>query len=143
MDQTYEESLRRVMLRLSRGDLTEAEARRLTGRDDVVEHLREKRLLNDHRVAEALIHRWSGRNMRGRTWLQSEFERRDIPSHIAGPLLENLPSDFDRANELLGLVRKPDAVRKARFLASRGFAEEVIDSVLGDSLREASDWRHN
>lgn len=143
MDQTFEDSLRRVMLRLSRGDVTEAEARRITGREDVVEYLREKRLLNDHRVAEALIHRWSGRTMRGRPWLQSEFERREIPVSIADSLLESLPSDFDRATELLGLVRKPDAVRKARFLASRGFAEEVIDSVLGDSLREATNWRHN
>ncbi len=143
MDQSFEDSLRRVMLRLSRGDVTEAEARRITGRDDVVEHLREKRLLNDRRVAESLIHRWSGRNMRGRMWLQSEFERREIPLPILEALLETLPNDTDRATELLGLVRKPDAIRKARFLASRGFAEEVIDSVLGDSLREASNWRHN
>lgn len=94
--------------------------------------LRDKRLLSDSRALEATLTSRSGKRVIGRARLSSELEKKGADADAISLVLPDDEEERARALELLS-KKYPDGVdlpRAARFLASRGFEEEIIGSVL-------------
>ena len=102
--------------------------------DPVIEHLIRRKLISDNRLLESLIARYSGRRSVGIEKFRAEMINRGAPEEsIDMCLREHWPSnEMARGLEALSAKFKPgdDRSRGARFLLSRGFDEEVVESIL-------------
>lgn len=94
--------------------------------------LTEKRLLSDERALEVSLAYRSGKKAVGRIRLQRELEQKGAdPSKLSSMRADDQEERL-RAKELLA-TKFPGTVvipKAARFLASRGFEEDIIESVL-------------
>ncbi len=93
-----------------------------------MELLIEKKLVSEKRALDSVLHARTGKRAVGRAKLQCELERRGAPS-------VELPSDEQEIANAVELVNAKypngaEVPKMARFLASRGFEEETISSVI-------------
>jgi regulatory protein len=145
-------SLRERALRhLSRRDYSRTElARKLApyGTDEEIEALLDRMealsLQSDARMAESWVRSHNGRF--GRARLQNELTRRGLARELIEETLTNtdMASELDRARTIWQsrYSAQPrnarERARQARFLLARGFAPEVVHTVL-DNPENAED----
>jgi len=102
--------------------------------DRVITFLKERRIIDDRKTTLSLVERYSGKRSVGLEKLRAELLERGAPEDtidaIAG---EVLGDERQRMLDALSAKFSPsDGLRAkaARFLFSRGFPEEEIESVL-------------
>ncbi len=101
--------------------------------EEVVNFLRGRKLLNDDNTTQSLIDRRSGKRAVGTEKLRAELEKRGASEDIAEQLLA-VASESERALDALRGKFKlgADRAKAGRFLVGRGFAEEAIETALGE-----------
>ena len=95
--------------------------------------LTENRLLDDLRYARNVIERNEGRRAIGDQALKDKLESRGVPAKVIHDLM--LDCDQDELNRALILIESKfsgsnSPGRVARFLFSRGFSEDTIETIL-------------
>ncbi|HEY0868613.1 MAG TPA: RecX family transcriptional regulator, partial [Fimbriimonas sp.] len=98
---------------------------------DVLERLRKQGIANDRRVAEAIIMGREGRRAIGDELLRHRLLEKGAPEALVDDLLGGRDEAESAYQALVGKFG-PEAPRAkaGRFLASRGFGEEAIESAL-------------
>lgn len=102
--------------------------------DAVLDHLTRKGLVDDARCAEALARAYSGRRAAGPAKLAALLRERGAPEDFIESCLA-IRSNDDSLEPMLDALRskfRPDGdrLKAARFLLSRGFAEDNLESAL-------------
>lgn len=96
-------------------------------REEILAHCLRRGFLDEGRTAQAFVRKHQGK--RGPEWIRSTLSSRGAPDDV----IELALSELDSNPELV-LARKfpvgTSPAKAARFLASRGFSEEVIADVL-------------
>lgn len=90
-------------------------------------------LLDDLRVAEEWVTSRSPKRAKGLDAMRDELLARGAPESVIDRVLSTIPSsEIERAAEALAIKFLPsdDRNRAARFLISRGFAEDDAESAL-------------
>ena len=100
---------------------------------EAIQFLTEKKILNDVRLARYAIERNEGRRALGDLALRDKLESRGVPSAVVSELFEE--ADLDELSRALVLVDakfsgSQNPGRIARLLASRGFSEDTIETIL-------------
>ena len=126
---------RRILSLLDRRDRFEGEIRHELRHEPPVRVdaalARLRAFLDDRRVLEAYLHGHGGRRALGRDRMREELACRLAPPELAEEALSGLPSESERAAELLRAERKVRTRAQAgRFLLSRGFDEDAVDGAL-------------
>lgn len=107
--------------------------------DLVVGHLIRRKLIEDRRTTQNLVARMTGRRAAGIEKLRAELLRRGAPEEIIEECLSELSPADQRQSMLDALSAKfkpaDDRARGARFLLSRGFAEDEIEGPLDEFFR--------
>lgn len=141
MSDDFQDALALALRRLSASDRFESEVRSALGEyeastvDEVIRHLRERRILNDRRLTDNLVRQNEGRKAVGSDRLRAKLEARGAPDlEIEEAIVKARESEPDRAVNLL-LAKFPgrmeeDRARAGRFLFSRGFDVDVIEGAL-------------
>ena len=135
----YETALAKALKRLQTSDRFESEVRfALQGHDAdvverVVEELHRRRYLNDVRTAHHVVEANSGRRAVGDAVLRQRLERRGAPEEAVETALETSIPESERIDAVLSAKYRPtdDPAKAGRFLFSRGFSEDAIESALG------------
>ena len=103
---------------------------------DVIERLVRRKIVDDRRSMQNLAARMSGKRAVGVEKFRAELERRGAPEELINEFLAARTTAEDRLAmlELLGRKFRPsdDRSRAARFLLSRGFGEDQIESPLDE-----------
>lgn len=141
---TFQDALPLALKRLQRSDAFEAEVAetlRKNGVEDstvqeVIAHLKARRILDDKRTIENLVASRSGRRAVGVEKLRAELVRRGAPEELVDGCLAGIPAE-EQLEGMLSALRarcKPTDSRAkgARLLLSRGFPEEGIESALDE-----------
>jgi regulatory protein len=99
-------------------------------RDEVLETLVRTALVDDRRFAElrarSLVERGSGDEL-----IRHELAQAGIESELAEEAVAALPSETERVARIV--ARRGAGPKTARYLAGKGFSEEVIASVIAHS----------
>jgi SOS response regulatory protein OraA/RecX len=131
-----------AMKRLARRPLFSAEIERdLLSREysepevkDVLSFLWKHRLLDDQKTALSLVESHSGRRSVGKGKLRAELIRRGAPEDTIESCIEGQTDDdeLEAMRQALESKRWPanSRPRAARFLISRGFDEDLVESAL-------------
>lgn len=105
--------------------------------DAVLDALEKEGWLSTERFAQSLVHRRASRQ--GAARIVQELRQRGVDDNQVAELRDQLrATEYDRALEVWKkrFNAKPDDravyAKQARFLASRGFAHDVIRRILGD-----------
>jgi SOS response regulatory protein OraA/RecX len=130
------EALTHATRRLRRRDLTvrrlDAELERRgvapAARADALGVLGRAGLLDDERVAEARATALAGRGL-GNAAIRWDLEQHGVAADAAARAIGGLEDEHERAERIVR-TRGPGA-RTARFLAQKGFAEEVVEAAAG------------
>lgn len=136
----HKEALELALRKLRARDRFEAEIRSvlsefpITTVDRVISHLKDRRIIDDDRSIINLIEHYSGRRSIGLERLRAELIRRGAPEETIDAVLGDVRRD-ERQKMLEALAAKysptvGDRGKAARFLHSRGFAEEEIEGAL-------------
>ena len=97
--------------------------------DGVVARLQAQGILNDHRLA-ARVATSLAASGRGPLAIRQKLESRGVPGALVDEVVGNL-SEFAIDEEISARIRKGDGIAKVgRFLASRGFDEDAIETIL-------------
>lgn len=144
---TYEEALAKALTWLKNRDYFEQELRnKLLAKeflpetvDAVLQFLTSRRLLDDQRTIEELIARNSGKKAVGKEKLHASLTARGAPEDIVASCLAQ-----DEEANLDAVLRgkfppKTSRVRAARFLLSRGFDSDAVESAMDRYLVGESD----
>lgn len=97
--------------------------------------LRDLHVLNDHRLAESLSHRY---RHKGNRFIRNLLKQRGLRDEVIEQTLVECGDEYERALEALhkklySVYRTPDDKSKARlytFLSSRGFSQAVIHQAI-------------
>lgn len=133
-----------ALAELARRDLSVAELHLLLARrgylpdeaEEAVAQLTAWNVVSDERAALARLRRRTGRNARGDAALKDELTGLGISEETADAVIAAVfaeQPETDRAITLLA-TKYPKGVempKAARFLASRGFGEEAIETAIG------------
>ncbi|HSI72798.1 MAG TPA: RecX family transcriptional regulator [Fimbriimonas sp.] len=138
MQQDFSIALENALKTLKASDRFESEVRARLHRfspdviDAVVLHLRTKGILNDVRTASAVVSRRTGSRAVGRERLITELERKGADAAVIEGALPDSGEERERLRTLLQSKFSPldDRAKAGRFLYSRGFSTEDIDSEL-------------
>lgn len=102
--------------------------------DVVVTFLRERRILNDERTLQSALERTSGRRAMGKEKLEAVARVRGAPESAIEQILGAYSEEDERVAMLdllrLKYARSGKRAQAARFLLSRGFSEDLLESVL-------------
>lgn len=105
--------------------------------DLVLEHLVRKRLLDDSRAAALLVKKKSGKRAVGSERLKAELFGMGVDEAVIEVSVAD-GGDVDAAIAALSSKRTWSGRAQAgRFLSGRGFAEDIIESVLDRAFGEA------
>lgn len=101
--------------------------------EEAIRFLSEKKILNDCRLARFALERNEGKRAIGDQALRDKLESRGVPKELIEEIF--LENDVDELSRALVLVDakfsgSQNPGRVARFLASRGFSEDTIESIL-------------
>lgn len=142
-DEQQAEALALALKRLKRSDAFESEIRTLLeqkgfgpdAQSSVLNHLRSKGVLNDRRTAEALSRQMSAKP-KGVEQLRQGLLKRGAPEEVIQACLASETPESQRTAALALLDKRAgsaDSRAKAgRLLHSRGFSEDLIESVLDE-----------
>jgi SOS response regulatory protein OraA/RecX len=138
MQDEFRCALEKALKKLHRSERFESEVRACLAAfepsviDEVVAYLSKHRLLSETRAAEQALTLRSGKRAVGRERLQAELERRGATSTIIEGVLPDADEERARLRELIRCKFEPtaDRAKAGRFLLSRGFAEEDVESEL-------------
>ncbi len=139
-EEQYHEALKLALKKLRTKDRFEAEVREFLSEfppsvvDRAITRLKERRIIDDTKTTLNLTERYSGRRSVGLEKLRTELLERGAPEEIVNTALSEF-ADSESERILLTLAAKfsptDDArLKAARFLSSRGFQEEGIESAL-------------
>lgn len=138
MSDGYKDALAAALTFLKPRDRFEVEIRRelkAKGFDDwadqVCEHLSRRRMIDDRRVAEALVASYCGRKARGSIAVRNKLEERGAPQEVIAAVMEGIDSADGAAQ--LAIARRANGASLAqagRFLVGRGFSEDEVESAL-------------
>ena len=106
---------------------------------ETIEFLTRNHLLDDLRFARNTIERNEGKRALGDQALRDKLETRGVPDEVITELMAEV--DQDELSRAIVLVDAKfsgsgSAGRVARFLASRGFSDDTIESILERSSVE-------
>lgn len=115
----------------------------------VLDTFRMSGLLDDERLARALVEQVLARKPVGRRWLVARLRRAQIPDELSRRVIGALvPPERERALASEAAGEKREALRRqggaaanaavARFLAARGFSADAIGSALHAGAEDAS-----
>lgn len=130
------DALTHATRRLRRGDVTvrrldaELERRGIApaARADAFRVLGRAGLLDDDRVAEARATALAGRGL-GNEAIRWDLERQGVGPEAAERAMGRLEDERERADRIVRARGR--GARTARFLAQKGFAEEVVEAAAG------------
>jgi SOS response regulatory protein OraA/RecX len=130
--------LKLALKRLESSDRFEADLRRALGGfpDDVVErvvtHLRERRYLDDGRLVGRRVEANVGRRAVGDDRLRDRLIEKGVDPATVEAALEGGESEENRADAILSAryTRDGSRAKAGRYLMSRGFSEETVESAL-------------
>jgi regulatory protein len=146
-----------VIRKLTAGDLSSGEVRVLLIAQGLPELdadrwlARYERLgyVNDQRLAELLVSKWTDRKGKGRGVIAEEMRRRHISAEICASVLANLDDDSQeaqatelaiaRARQLTNLDRATAERRLVGFLSRRGFTGSAARSAIRVALETTLD----
>jgi SOS response regulatory protein OraA/RecX len=87
-------------------------------------------------LIENLVARWTGKRAAGAEKIRAELQKRGAPDELIEESLGAVTSEASHVSMLDALRAKfkpgDDRARAARFLLSRGFAEDEIESPLDE-----------
>lgn len=136
----YREALAIALRKLKTNDRFESEIRLFLGDfpadsiESVILFLKERRIIDDTRTTLSLVGRYSGRRSVGLEKLRAELLKRGASEETIEMALEgSLDGESDKMLEALSAKFSPGdnaRAKAARFLYSRGFPEDEIESVL-------------
>ena len=106
--------------------------------DQVIERLRSHGILNEQRIVDSVIGASYGRSGVGRDKMSSWLLERGAPSDAVEAALAELPVEVSRAVDLLQSRPPGPRAKLGRFLFSRGFDEDTVESALNQFF-EASE----
>ena len=99
-------------------------------REEVLETLARTALVDDRRFAEvrarSLVERGAGNEL-----IRHELARAGIDSELAEEIVASLPSETERVARIV--PRRGGGLKTARYLAGRGFSDDVIRTVVAHS----------
>lgn len=102
--------------------------------EDVLSFLLRHRLLNDEKTIQSLIESKSGRGSMGKGKIHAELMRRGVPDEVIESALESRTDEveLEAIRKALQTKRWPPGSRNraARFLLSRGFDVDLIETSL-------------
>ncbi|MDR3691359.1 MAG: regulatory protein RecX [Fimbriimonas sp.] len=133
------EALQTALRKLKSGDRFESEIRAFLSDfsseavDDVITYLKGRRIIDDTRTIQNLVERYSGKRSIGTEKLRAELLERGAPEEIVDTVMASrIASESSKMLEVLSAKFTPAVSRAkaARFLYSRGFPDEEIESVL-------------
>lgn len=141
-DPRVREALGHAMKRLARSDRLAAELAADLGRrgygeseiGEVLKFLSRNRLIDDTRTIESRIEFRSGRRAVGREKIRAELLRLGAPESSVEERLATI-SDDDEMTAMLQVLNSRQwheggRIKAARFLLSRGFSEDLVESAL-------------
>ncbi len=103
-------------------------------REDVLETLARTELLDDRRFAElrarSLCERGAGNDL-----IRHELARAGVASELVDEALAPLPRELERAASIV--ARRGANPKTARYLAGKGYADDVVRAVIADSRDES------
>lgn len=145
MQDEFDDALQIALKKLKASDRFESEVRAaLSGHADavidrVVHHLRDRGILDDRRTAEQVMRKYGGARSLGRAALAERLQH--APREVAEEVLPASEDERLRLWELLVRRYRPTdpPMKAARFLASRGFSEDDIESAVERYFGEASE----
>jgi SOS response regulatory protein OraA/RecX len=131
-----QDALKHATRRLRRRDLTvrrldaELERRGVAAgaRADALAVLGRAGLLDDARVAEARATALAGRGL-GNAAIRWDLERQGVGAELAELAIDGLEDERERAERIVRV--RGIGVTTARFLARKGFSEEVVEAAAG------------
>lgn len=97
-------------------------------------HLTKRGLQSDFRLAESIAAHYSGRNAIGRDLLRHKLQSRKLEESVIDKILARRDTEGEKdallqaAQRKTALADRPDKI--ARFLASRGFGDDLIEWFL-------------
>jgi regulatory protein len=149
MTDDYPAALQTALKKLQTSDRFESEVRKALSRyggntvDRVVAYLKERNYLNEERTVNEVVAQNKGRRAVGIHRLKAKLEMKGVPESLISQIeVAGVPSEMERALEVLGNKYRRDnpgdRPRAGRFLFSRGFDEEVVESVLASYFGEPS-----
>lgn len=100
---------------------------------EVLQFLADKKFVDDLRLAQRAFERNEGRRAIGDELLKHKLESRGVPTEVIAGLFDEVDTDeLNRARVLVSakFSGSKSPGRVARFLASRGFSEDTIESIL-------------
>ncbi len=139
LDPQYQEALKLALKKIGTKDRFESEVHAFLAdfpsdtSERVIEFLKERRIINDTRTIQNLLERYSGKRSIGIEKLRAELLERGAPEEtIEAVLIQHAHGESQRLSDVLSAKFKPsDSRAKAgRFLFSRGFSEDAIESAL-------------
>lgn len=146
-DGAYREALGIAIRRLETSDRFESEVRTALRRfpedivSRVVAELTQRGFLNDGRTLSGVVARNQGRRAVGDALLTERLARKGIDeASVQDALIDALPEP-ERIREILIRKYQPtdDPAKAGRFLYSRGFSEDAIESALADYFTSRED----
>jgi len=136
----YREALALALRKLKTKDRFESEIRLFLVEfptesvERVIRFLKERRIIDDTKTTLSLIERYTGRRSVGSEKLRAELLERGASEEIINlALVGTSTGEQDKMLEALSAKFSPEEkarAKAARFLFSRGFPEEEIESVL-------------
>jgi regulatory protein len=102
-------------------------------RQDVLERLARTALVDDERYATSRAVALADRGA-GNERIRHELARAGVDPEIAEAAIESLDSETDRAARLV--ARRGASVKTARYLAGKGFSEDVVHAVVARASDE-------
>ena len=103
-------------------------------RSAVLETLDRTALVDDRRFAETRACSLAGRGA-GDALIRHELARAGVAEELADQVLASLPPEIRRAERVV--ERRGGGPKTARYLAGKGFSEDVIHAVVADTHGEA------
>ena len=137
-EEAFRDALGRALRRLETSDRFESEVRDALRRfepavvDRVVAYLREHRLLDDARTAVHAVEINRGRRAVGDALLADRLVARGADEQVVTSALAEAESEDELIEAILKAKYRPTdpSAKAGRFLYSRGFSEEAIESAL-------------
>jgi SOS response regulatory protein OraA/RecX len=102
-------------------------------RDAVLETLERTSLVDDRRFAEARASALAGRGG-GDELIRHELSRAGVADQLVEEAITSLPAEMQRAERIV--ERRGAGPKTARYLAGKGFSEDVVHAVVADSRGE-------
>ena len=111
--------------------------------NQILQQLRKENFLDEERYCKAFVNDKAKYNRWGINKIRFELRKKQIPEVVIREALKNLDSKENREQLRLLIDRKKKTIKGKneweirqkllRFAAGRGFSQEEIESVLGDS----------